>query len=363
MRRLLLAVVSIAVSAVSPPAGLGQGADRASIELERILAHGPWPPPFVTDPSNRVSGQPAAIGLGRRLFFDARLSPSGKVACSSCHRPERAWTDGRALGVGLQMGHLNTPSLYNVSGLTWLGWGGAGDSLWAQSVRPLLDPREMGASASHVQSYLGSHPELGAAYAAAFGRGPQVVDPQTALVDAAKALAAYQETFLSPRTAFDAYRDALAAGDAAGMAAYPAAARRGLSMFIDKGGCATCHDGSTFGGNAFADIRRRASPRTSRARGVVDVLASPYSLSSRYNDAPKERRPQGAYVLMTAAAEERALRVPPLRNVARTAPWLHDGTATTLSAAIRAHRHARNLRADEIGDLVRFLETLSDPKP
>jgi cytochrome c peroxidase len=362
VERLLSAVVVIAV-AVCSNAVPGQGSDRAAAERDRIVALGPWPPAITTDPSNRVSGQPAAIGLGRRLFFDAALSPSGRVACSSCHRPERAWTDGRARGVGLQVGHLNTPSLYNVSGLTWLGWGGAGDSLWAQSVRPLLDPREMGASASHVQSYLGSHPELGAAYAAAFGRGPHVVDPQTALVDAAKALAAYQETFLSPRTAFDAYRDALAAGDAAGMSAYPAAARRGLSLFIGKGGCATCHDGSTFGGNAFADIGRRSSPGTSRARGVADVLASPYSLSSRHNDAPQQRGRQGTHVLMTAAGDERALRVPPLRNAARTAPWLHDGTATTLSAAIRAHRQARTLRADEIGDLVRFLETLSDPKP
>src|SRR5215470_10881219 len=79
-----------------------------------ILAHGPWPPVWQRDPSNRVSGQTPAIDLGRQLFFDARLSPSGRVSCSSCHRPERAWSDGRPRGVGLRTSRRNTPSLYDV---------------------------------------------------------------------------------------------------------------------------------------------------------------------------------------------------------------------------------------------------------
>lgn len=363
MRRLLCAMVSIAVAVIGAHAALGRGADRAGFERDRIIAHGPWPPPFATDPSNRASGQAAAIGLGRRLFFDARLSPSGKVACSSCHRPERAWADGRARGVGLKAGQLNTPSLYNVNGLKWLGWSGAGDSLWAQSVRPLLDPAEMGANASHVQRYLASHGELAGAYASAFGRSPEAVDAETALVDAAKALAAYQETFVSSRTAFDDYRDALAAGDEAGMAHYPAAALHGLSLFVGKGGCAGCHGGPLFGGAAFAEIGRGTAAATSRARGVGALLASPYSLSSRHNDAPEHRPPSSARALMAAAGKDRAVRVPPLRNVARTPPYLHDGAAPTVAAAIRAHRHAGQLKPDEIADLVRFLDTLSHPKP
>src|SRR5512134_2493477 len=70
-------------------------------ETRRVLQHGPWPLAVARDPSNRVSGHPAAIALGRLLFFDGRLSPSGSISCATCHDPARAWTDGRARGVGL----------------------------------------------------------------------------------------------------------------------------------------------------------------------------------------------------------------------------------------------------------------------
>ena len=95
--------VSRLVAAVALTAALGGPAAAAETllpfdqsEVRRILQHGPWPPPAARDPSNRVSGKPDAVALGRRLFFDARLSAGGAIACATCHVPARGWTDGRS---------------------------------------------------------------------------------------------------------------------------------------------------------------------------------------------------------------------------------------------------------------------------
>jgi len=118
--------------------------DFTAEEKRRILRHGPWPPVLRPDPSNRVSGQPAAIAFGRVLFFDPRLSVSGAISCATCHPPDRAWTDGLPRSRGHRTVDRNAPSLFNLRFNRWFGWDGAQDSLWAQNLRPLLDRREMG---------------------------------------------------------------------------------------------------------------------------------------------------------------------------------------------------------------------------
>jgi len=110
-----------------------------------VFQHGPWPPPLPRDPSNRVSGDPAAIALGQRLFFDGRLSAGGAVACASCHDPARAWTDGRKQAVGLAPLDRNTPTILNVARQRWFSWDGRADSLWSQSVKPIVDDCRHGA--------------------------------------------------------------------------------------------------------------------------------------------------------------------------------------------------------------------------
>src|SRR3954471_4438162 len=119
-------------------------------EQIRIVAHGPWPPAARHDSTNHVSGRREAIALGERLFFEPRLSGTGSVLCATCHVPFRHFQDGRARGFGLEDVDRNTPSVLNVRFNRWFGWDGANDSLWAQSIRPLLDPREMKASPAHV---------------------------------------------------------------------------------------------------------------------------------------------------------------------------------------------------------------------
>jgi hypothetical protein len=120
MRCGLLAVIAaaggLAVAGLSVAANSGEA---------RILAHGPWPPALAPDPSNRASGEPLAIELGRRLFFDPRMSPSGYIACVSCHQPDRAFTDAKARAHGLADLDRNTISLANVRLQQRFGWAGA----------------------------------------------------------------------------------------------------------------------------------------------------------------------------------------------------------------------------------------------
>ncbi len=291
------------------------------VEAAAILRHGPWPPPVRKDPSNPASGNADAIALGKLLFFDARMSPSGRVACSSCHRPEQAWTDGRRTAIGLARTRRNTPTLLDVSLHRRFGWTGGAETLWQQSIRPILDPAEMGSSAGHVKAHIAADAARSKLYSAVFGAGIEGKSAPDALLDAARALAAYQETIVSPRTRFDALHDAVASNDAAALSNYPAAARRGLSLFVGAAGCSACHSGPAFTDGKLHTVSR-----------VSSRLAS-----ERY-------------------------RTPPLRGTARTAPYMHDGAHPTLAAAVKAHTSAARLRSSEIADLVAFLRTLSEPE-
>ena len=137
--------------AFAAPAHPQPASQWSAEEIAAIARHGPWPPPApARDPSNRVSGDPAAIALGEHLFGDARLSADGAMSCATCHEHGRNWSDGRARAMGRVELDRRTPSLWNVGFGHWFGWDGAGDSLWAQSIRPLLDPREMAADAARV---------------------------------------------------------------------------------------------------------------------------------------------------------------------------------------------------------------------
>src|SRR5262245_58324964 len=143
--------VALLLGALAPLAALA--ADEVQFteaEIGAILAHGPWPAPPATDPTNRASGLNAALELGERLFFDTRLSLDVRFSCASCHVPERNWTDNKVRGAAAAEVDRNTPTLMNVRLGRWFGWDGGSDSLWSQSIRPILDRRELGASPKHV---------------------------------------------------------------------------------------------------------------------------------------------------------------------------------------------------------------------
>jgi len=339
-------------------------------EKQKILAHGPWPPAPRKDPGNRVSGKPEAIALGERLFFEPRLSGTGSVLCATCHVPFRRFQDARQRGFGLEEGDRNTPSLMNVGVYRWYGWDGAQDSLWAQSIRPLLDPKEMRASPSHIAKILRTL--FGAEYEKAFGRKPPA-DDEELMVDACKALAAYQETLVTKRTPFDDFRDGLSTD-------YPLAAQRGLRIFVGKGNCSVCHFGPRFTNGEFADTgiphfagEGRVDP--GRYEGIKKVKSSPYNLLGRFNDDATRANAIGTQHVDLQHRNFGEFRVPGLRNVARTAPYMHDGSLATLRDVVKHYSDINedrlrldgekvlrklNLTPQEIDDLVAFLESLND---
>ena len=347
-------------------------------DLPRLLAHGPWPPSPVHDPSNRASARPAAIGYGAALFHDTRLSRDGSLACASCHQPARGFSDGLPRSVGLQPGTRNTLGLDNVGQQRWLSWDGANDNLWAQSLRPLLDAREMGSSLDQVARTVRSDPGLRDGYRRAFGQDPGA-DDEAVAVDVAKALAAYQETLVSPRTPFDEFRDAVARGDRQAAAAYPAAAQRGLALFLGRGRCYVCHSGPTFSNGEFSDIgvpffigRGQVDP--GRHGGIQVLQRSRYNLLGPFNDdASRSSATPTRHVLL----EHRhfgEFKVPSLRNLARTAPYMHNGSLKTLREVLRhdSELDENRLHADgeailvplrlseaETEDLLAFLDSLN----
>src|ERR1041384_1961917 len=156
-------------------------------ERRAILAHGPWPTPLTTDPTNRASGRGAAVELGERLFFDNRLSASGRFSCATCHVPERNWTDNKVRGLAEAEVDRNTPTLMNVPlGARGGGGEGAAASLWSQSIRPILDMRELGATVHDVAELMRKDEELSCRYRRAFGEMPSRIDDEEVLVNVAK---------------------------------------------------------------------------------------------------------------------------------------------------------------------------------
>ena len=342
-------------------------------EIAKILQHGPWPPPPARDPSNRVSGKREAVALGEKLFFEPRLSGSGSVLCATCHAPFRAFQDGRPRAFGLQEVDRNTPTVLNARFSRWFGWDGGHDSLWSQSIRPLLDVREMNATSSHVARRV--RELFSADYENAFGRKPPDDDEQI-LVDVGKALAAFQETLVSGRTPFDEFRDALARGRDSG---YPESAKRGLKIFVGKGSCATCHFGPHFTNGEFADtgIGFFAAPGrvdSGRHEGIRRLQGNAHNLLGRHNDDASRGTATGTKHVELQHRNFGEWRVPGLRNVAQTAPYMHNGSLATLRDVVRHYSelneerlHADGervlkplrLSAAEIEDLVAFLESLS----
>ena len=341
-------------------------------EIQKILSHGPWPPPLRPDPSNRVSGKPEAIAFGEKLFFEPRLSGTGSVLCATCHAPFRAFTDGKPRGFGLQEVDRNTPTVVNSRFYRWYGWDGAQDSLWSQSIRPLLDPREMNASSGHVANTVRNI--LSGDYEKAFGEKP--ADDETVLVNVGKALAAFQETLVSARTPFDEFRDSLEKNQPAN---YPAAAQRGLRIFIGKGNCNVCHFGPHFTNSEFADtgVPFFVAPGKvdgGRLEGIKRLKASPFNLLGRFNDDAKKSTATGTQHVEAQHRNFGEFRVPGLRNAAQTAPYMHNGSLATLRDVVRFYSELNeerlhsdgekilkrlNLSEDEVGDLVAFLESLS----
>ena len=371
-----LAIATLALAAV-PANGDSEAVHFTPDEVARILSHGPWPPKLARDPSNRVSGDADAIAFGERLFFDTRLSSNGLVSCARCHQPGKFFTDGHERSIGLSPGDRNAPTIVDLSGRRWFGWDGSHDSLWSQSIRPLLDAREMGMTPATVAAVIRREPDFACRYRFAFRKPPPENDQQV-LADVGKALAAFQETLISQRTPFDVFRDALAREDRAAMAEYPEAAKRGLKIFVGRGACNVCHVGPAFTNGEFHDVgigffaaRGRVDP--GRHVGIERLKANDYNLLGRFSDDPARSTATSTRHVVQEHRNFGEFKVPSLRNVSGTAPYMHDGSLRSLRDVVhhyselneeRLHVHGErilkplHLTDAESADLVAFLESL-----
>lgn len=347
-------------------------------ETALIASHGPWPVATGPDPSNRVSGDKAAIALGRALFLSLALSAGRDRNCASCHQPARGFADGRARGFGIARVDRNTMALYNLRLNRWYGWDGKSDSLWAQSIHPILDKRELALTPETLRARIAGDDGLAAGYRETFGAAAEDTRPEGVLVNVAKALAAFQETVVSGRTAFDDFRDASVSGDADGIAAYPEDAKRGLRLFLGRGQCVLCHFGPNFTNAEFHDIGLphfaepgRVDP--GRYGGVKKLRDSRFNLLGPYNDDAGRTTAGFTRHVRLIPRQWGEFRVPSLRNLTKTAPYMHDGGKKTLEDVVRhyseldeerLHQDGEKLLKPlkltdaEIADLVAFLRTL-----
>ena len=373
VQALLLAV------AIAIPACTAQSADMLDEdEIALILSHGPWPVETAPDPSNRLSGKPAAIAYGGMLFESVELSTDRQRSCATCHQEALGFTDGNPRGFGIAQVDRNTPPLFNMRLNRWFGWDGKSDSLWAHSITPILDAREMAMTPAVLKTRINDTPALARGYRQVFDAPPAMHDAETVLVNLAKALAAFQETIVSGRSSFDRFRDALAADDAKGMAAYPDAAKRGLKLFVGKGRCDLCHFGPNFTNGEFHDIGLPHFPEPGRVDkgrygGIQILRESRFNLLGPYNDDGLCATAGFTRYVRLTPKNWGEFRVPSLRNVARTAPYMHDGSKATLADVVdhysdipedRLHQDGEKLLRPlklsdaEKADLVAFLRTL-----
>ncbi|HVS08613.1 MAG TPA: cytochrome c peroxidase [Planctomycetota bacterium] len=382
-------------------------------ELARILTLSPLghPPP---DPTNAWADDPRAAQLGQRLFFDTRLSRNGQIACATCHDPSRSFADGKPLSEGLGTAARHAPSLWNVAWQRWLFWDGRADSLWAQALGPIEDDVEMGSSRLAVAHVVHRDPALRAEYEALFGPLPALGDAARFPPDAkpvpdspddprdrawramrpedreaverlcanlGKSLAAYERRLVSRRSPFDVFVEGLRTGDGAKLAALSPQARRGLGLFIGKGSCRLCHGGPNLSDGEFHSIglppRGGGTPTDSgRHGGAERVLEDPFNGAGRYSDSPVGEAREKLETLARGPRFWGEFRTPSLRNVARTAPYMHQGQLASLRDVLRYysslegslppdhHRETilrpRNFSEQEMVDLEAFLEALTD---
>lgn len=274
------------------------------------------------------------IDLGKRLFFDKSLSEDGTVSCATCHSPEKVFTDALPVsqGIGERRGHRNTPTLVNTAFQPYQFWDGRVTSLEDQALHPLENPREMGSSVERVLEWLNRVPDYRVAFQQAFSTP---ANRQTV----SHALASFERTIFSGASPYDDY-------SAGNREALSAMANEGMKLFNGKAHCHVCHQGYNFSDGLFHNL------------GVGWN-------TSQFTD-------EGRYGITGIAKDHGAFKTPTLRQVAQTAPYMHDGSFSTLEAVVefydaggKSNPHLDplvqplRLSAQEKRALVEFLRSLT----
>lgn len=271
----------------------------------------------------------AEVELGKKLFFDPRLSRSGFISCNSCHNLSMGGTDNLKTSIGDKwtQGPINSPTVLNSSLNFVQFWDGRAANLQEQAGGPIANPKEMAFSHDLAVDILSSIPQYRAEFKEVFKEDKITIEQIT------KALASFEETLVTPNSRFDKWLkgDEKAINDQE---------LRGYLLFKNSG-CVACHNGVAVGGNSFQKM------------GVMEPYVTDNESAGRAGVSGDD-------------VDRMKFKVPTLRNVELTYPYFHDGAANTLSEAVETMGRlqlGRKFTKEEVKDIVTFLKTLTGEQP
>ena len=266
------------------------------------------------------------VQLGKKLFLDPILSKNKKFSCMSCHNLKHNGADTLPYTPGIdgKIGYFNVPTVYNAVYNFRQFWDGRAKNLRDQALKPIINPVEMGNTIENALESLKSKPMYVKAFNSLYPEG--ITEDNLA-----DALTEFEKTLITPNSSFDKYlrgdRNALSKG-----------AIRGYKLFKDKG-CISCHNGINIGGNLYNKF------------GI-------------YGDT--ESKELGRYTLTKKEEDKYVFKVPSLRNISLTAPYMHDGRASTLKEAVNLmvkFQLGRRIYGEDLRNIVSFLQSLTGELP
>lgn len=325
---------------------------------------------------------PEKVALGEKLFHDTRFSTTGKVACATCHVAEKAFTDGPlsvSEGIHGLTGTRNAPTVVNAVFMESMFWDGRSPSLEDQALHPFVNPVEMGLKDHQpILDIVRTDPEYVSAFKSVFGASSDAVT----MAEVTQAIAAFERTQVAGDSPFDRWffgRDP---------EALTPAQKRGYALFVNEGRCVSCHlieqTTALFTDNRFHNI----GVGINKIQGEVPALAKEFlkaEVTASEVDAAvlsnKKTSEIGRFVVTRGFDDLGAFKTPTLRNVAATAPYMHDGSLATLREVVVHYNNGGvtqegdrvndflsggirplNLTDGQIDDLVAFMEALTSPQ-
>ncbi|HRH80102.1 MAG TPA: cytochrome-c peroxidase [Thiobacillaceae bacterium] len=304
-----------------------------SVAIMSVVAASAWTLGRAAEPIQPIKAikpkNPAMVELGKKLYFDPRLSLSGFISCNSCHNLSMGGTDNLQTSIGhnWQQGPINAPTVLNSSMNLAQFWDGRAADLKAQAGGPIANPGEMAFTHELAVGVLNSIPAYKAEFKKVFGKDTANIDMVT------DAIAAFEETLVTPDSRFDKWLK----GDKKALTAQEKA---GYELFKNSG-CTACHYGPAVGGSSFQKMG----------------LVKEYDTKSKM---------AGVAGLTGKDADRMKFKVPTLRNVEMTYPYFHDGGAWTLEEAVDIMgklQLGRTYSKEEIAQIVAFLKTLTGKQP
>lgn len=269
------------------------------------------------------------VVLGKKLFMDAELSKDGTVACITCHNIYNGGSDSTAVstGVGGREGNINSPTVFNASYNLAQFWNGRAKNLKDQASGPMMNPVEMANSPQKIIAKVSSNPEYIKQFKQVYPIEGITMDTIT------DAIAEFEKTLITPNSRFDQYLNG-------NMKALNQTEKEGFELFKSRG-CIACHNGINVGGNMYQK----------------------FGIFAHYRDRLNSL---GRYDVTKNTRDKFYFKVPSLRNIEKTAPYFHDGSAKTLEEAVQTmayYQLGRKLNSEEIKKIVAFLYTLSGDLP